>query len=574
MHIYIANGRPYLTRLPTFFDVPIVHRGCIQYVRPIAGATLTLALTAAAVASSGSGPVPPRAQFEGERESKHPADFSNKPDVNAEEDDDEDDEDGARRRGSGSGKPGPSGSGLGGSGGGSGGGGGGGGGSSSRLPQQGGQQQQGQQGQQRGGMMSGRSSTAAGGMNIGLDVSEPPPHTARVLTHFDPLCFVFINLRTFLNFRAAQLDYRPPLSLPHVPHHLQIPSHLSPTSYNPSASLPVSLERTASSFGVGAGANVGLHAPKRPRLDSGAGSPSYPGGPSAYTIDDPHAHAHAAYGLSSGGNVGGGGGGGSPSQSNFFGQNLGFGRPSPQGGRMSGQSGGGGGYAPLYGQASNPFAGLLAGAGSPGGGGSSSASSHSHGHHPGHHSSHPSHSSHSGHSSHTAHQAHFDASPLEWPMHGAPSTNASNPSMSSASSASSGAPQPPGSNRASGGSGGGSSDTSWLDFLSSAAPASGAGGASAASPVLAAHADSRPGSVSGGGKRARSTSIKEEESDASVGGSRVGANGDGFGLGGLGKMKTLTGEALSDVRSDVSGPGPAVTGAIGGGESERKRMRY
>ena len=249
----------------------------------------------------------------------------------------------------------------------------------------------------------------------------------------------------------------------------------SPTSAypGPGSALPVSGERH-SPF------NFNLPQ-KRPRLDSSAsatstgGGGAYPGGPTAYTIDDPS--AHAAY-LQSQGQ-----GSGTP-QSQF---GVHFGRPTP-----SPSSTGGGGRT-LYGQGqaspppsnasstpsnANSFAALMPGGGG-GGGGVSPISPH-HSHRP----------------------STGDLS-LDWPVH-----NTSQPQSQGHAQMH---PRP-----------GGGTDTAWLDFLSSA-PASGStsgAGASASSDGGASSAPSNASSAGGSSSAASSSSTTTLTSNASTLGKR------------------------------------------------------
>lgn len=343
-----------------------------------------------------------------------------------------------------------------------------------------------------------------------------------------------------------QLDYRPQLALPlssssHLyplgspshpnhPPHPSLSNHLShlPSSNNSlstsyggtgsSTSIPVSLERGSPLY----------HLSKRPRLDStssGSGQGPFPGGPSAYTIDDPSAHA-AYMGHSSQ----------TQSQTSSNPNLYNFTRPSSS----SAQSRGGGLYGSSSGGGSS-FASLLAS----GGGNSSPGSSAS-----------PQHTQHPEHGGQT-----FD---LDWPVHNSNSaTSNAQQAQSRISSGESG--------------GGGGNSTGWLDFLSNA-PASGTG--VGATPV-GAGAPSTPMAPDGGRtptatgpmslKRARSSSaggtrVKEEDSDVSGrAGSVASVHSHSHSMGGNGIAKTAS--VINDL-AEIFG-----TGINGGGAGKVSDIR-
>ncbi|EJD08290.1 uncharacterized protein FOMMEDRAFT_151047 [Fomitiporia mediterranea MF3/22] len=191
--------------------------------------------------------------FDGERESKHPADFGKQPDNGAHNDDDDDDE-GPRPSGSGGASSGrqPSGS-MGGNAG-----------MSGRSG--GSMSMTGRGAPGIGGMGSG--GRVAGGMNMGLD--------------FAPSYLLIIS-QSLLASAFLPSHSTPGLS------HLSAPSFPSHTQH---PSLSAHLDSPAiASFVLIVAHN--LPQTKRPRLGSSAssGGGTYPGGPSAYTIDDPGAHA-------------------------------------------------------------------------------------------------------------------------------------------------------------------------------------------------------------------------------------------------------------------------------------------
>ncbi|OCB87705.1 hypothetical protein A7U60_g5231 [Sanghuangporus baumii] len=405
-----------------------------------------------------------RSIFDGERESKHPADFSKTPDDGGHDEDDDDDD-----------IPRPSGSG---------------GASSSRRPggpaggNMGGGPGMGGRGGAGSGMgprTSSLTNSSSGGRlsaSIGLEHLERTP----------------LSLPSHIS-TSFPGHYPPSQSFPHGGHgglshssfsamHSQHPSlsthsqshnyAQSPTSAypGPGSALPVSGERH-SPF------NFNLPQ-KRARLDSSAsatstgGGSSYPGGPTAYTIDDPT--AHQAY-LQSQGQ---GQGSGTP-QPQF---GLHFGRPTPSPSSTGGRA--------LYGQGqaspppsnasstpsnANSFVALMPGAG---GGGISPTSPH-----------HPHRPSAGG------------VGDLDWPIH-----NASQ-SQSQVQTQMHSRP-------------GGGTDSAWLDFLSSA-PASGSApgaGASASSDGGASSAPSNASSAGGSSSAASSSSTTTLTSNASTLGKR------------------------------------------------------
>ncbi|KAL5492719.1 hypothetical protein ACEPAI_4166 [Sanghuangporus weigelae] len=401
--------------------------------------------------------------FDGERESKHPADFSKTPDDGGHDEDDDDDD-----------LPRPSGSG---------------GASSSRRPggpaggNVGGGPGIGGRGGSGSGMgprTSSMTNSSSGGRlsaSMGLEHLERTPLSlpSHISTsfpgHYPPSqSFPSHGGHGGLSHSSFSAMHSPHPSLStHSQSHNYAPS---PTSAypGPGSALPVSGERH-SPF------NFNLPQ-KRARLDSSAsatstgGGSSYPGGPTAYTIDDPT--AHQAY-LQSQGQ-----GSGTP-QSQF---GLHFGRPTPSPSSTGGRA--------LYGQGqaspppsnasstpsnANSFAALMPGAG---GGGISPTSPH-HAHRP----------------------SAGGVGNLDWPIHNASQSQSQvQPQMHS---------RP-----------GGGTDSAWLDFLSSA-PASGSApgaGASASSDSSASSAPSNAGSVGGASSAASSSSTTTLTSNASTLGKR------------------------------------------------------
>lgn len=366
------------------------------------------------------------------------------------------------------------------------------------------------------------------------------------------------------------MDYRGSMALPQPPlGHLQIPSagslsNASPTSYQTSSGIPVSLVRNTPNDGMPSAA-------KRQRLDSSASSGGY-GGDNPYALHG-DVQSPASYGLStglfppSGQRQGSSGNPASPTAHQFFPQSLNaFPRTGSGGGnsRNSFSGGGSGSYQgnqpPIY-NPSNPFASLIGSANNAPPGSSSAASPHGHGH---------------GH----AHHPGSSFEPLDWPVHNPSSsgqqqsasqqqTSADRGGPSSASphpqsQSQQGFPPRPG-QTSSGGPGAGPQDTSWLDFLSNSAP-----------PPAGAGADtSRPGSVTSGGasrriedsyergmsgisasqvQRSRSDSSVKEEGGVSARAASVNSASDASRPSANGSVLTGGGDSKEglDIQSDVS----------------------